>query len=129
MTIAFWCVFIAGLLPYAASLSAKVGAASFDNNEPRAWLGRQQGYRARANAAQQNGFEAFAFFAAAVIVAHISRGPQAQVDTLAMVFVAARVLYLVMYLGGWSTLRSLVWAVGMVCTVWIFLTPTIARAI
>jgi len=129
MTIALWCVFIAGLLPYLASLSAKVGAPSFDNNEPRTWLAKQSGYRARANAAQQNGFEAFAFFAAAVIVAHITRGPQAQVDTLAMVFIAARVLYLVTYIGGWGTLRSLVWAVGIVCTVWIFLTPVIARAI
>jgi uncharacterized MAPEG superfamily protein len=26
-------------------------------------------------------------------------------------------------------LRSLVWAVGMVCTVWIFLTPAISRAV
>ena len=129
MTIALWCVFIAGLLPYIASLAAKAGDASFDNHEPRAWLAKQGGYRARANAAQQNGFEAFAFFAAAVIVAHVTRGPQAQVDTLAMVFIAARVLYLVMYVAGWSTLRSLVWAVGIVCTVWIFLTPVIARAI
>lgn len=129
MTIALWCVFIAGLLPYIASLAAKAGDASFDNHEPRAWLAKLGGYRARANAAQQNGFEAFAFFAAAVIVAHVTHGPQAQVDTLAMVFIAARVLYLVMYVAGWSTLRSLVWAVGIVCTVWIFLTPVIARAI
>jgi uncharacterized MAPEG superfamily protein len=129
MTTAFWCVFIAGLLPYIASLAAKVGAADFNNEAPREWLAKQGGYRARANAAQQNSFEAFALFAAAVIVAHIVRGPQAQVDTLAMVFIAARVLYLIMYLRVWGTLRSLVWAVGMVCTVWIFLTPTLARGV
>jgi uncharacterized MAPEG superfamily protein len=127
MTIALWCVFIAGVLPYIASLAAKAGASDFNNQAPREWLSKQGGHRARANAAQQNSFEAFAFFAAAVIVAHITRGPQAQVDTLAMVFIAARALYLVMYLGGWGTLRSLVWAVGMVCTVWIFLTPAISR--
>jgi uncharacterized MAPEG superfamily protein len=125
MTTALWCVLIAGLLPYVAALAAKIGAADFDNDEPRAWLAQQQGRRARANAAQQNGFEAFAFFAAAVIVAHITRGQQSQVDTLAMVFIAARVLYLVVYLGGWGTIRSLVWAVGMVSTVWIFLTPAL----
>lgn len=125
MTTAFWCVLIAGLLPYAPALIAKVGAPDFDNNEPRAWLAKQQGYRARANAAQQNSFEAFAFFAAAVLVAHVSRGQQAQVDLLAMVFVAARILYLVMYLAGLGALRSLVWAVGIGATVWIFLTPAL----
>jgi uncharacterized MAPEG superfamily protein len=120
-------VFIAGLLPYIAALAAKIGAADFDNDEPRAWLAKQQGHRARANAAQQNSFEAFAFFAAAVIIAHLTRGQQSQVDNLAMVFIAARVLYIIMYLGGWATLRSLVWAVGIVCTVWIFLAPVIAH--
>ncbi|HXR52833.1 MAG TPA: MAPEG family protein [Steroidobacteraceae bacterium] len=127
MTVALWCVFIAGLLPYAAALTAKAGAPDFDNNEPRAWLAKQTGFRARANAAQQNSFEAFAFFAVAVLVAHVTRGPQAQVDTLAMVFIAARVLYIAMYLGGWGTIRSLVWAVGIIATVWIFLTAAIPR--
>jgi len=127
VTVALWCVFIAGLLPYAAALTAKAGAPGFDNNEPRAWLAKQTGFRARANAAQQNSFEAFAFFAVAVLVAHVTRGPQAQVDTLAMVFIAARVLYIAMYLGGWGTIRSLVWAVGIIATVWIFLTAAIPR--
>ena len=40
---------------------------------PRRWLEQQQGFRARANAAQANGFEAFPFFAAAVIVAHLTQ--------------------------------------------------------
>jgi len=127
VTVALWCVFIAGLLPYAAALTAKAGAPGFDNNEPRAWLAKQTGFRARANAAQQNSFEAFAFFAVAVLVAHVTRSPQAQVDTLAMVFIAARVLYIAMYLGGWGTIRSLVWAVGIIATVWIFLIAAIPR--
>ncbi len=122
MTIAFWCVFIAGLLPYIAALSSKIGARGYDNRDPRQWLAKPEGVRARANAAQQNGFEAFAFFAMAVLVAHITHGPQARVDTLAMVFVAARVVYLPVYLAAWGTVRSLVWTVGMVATVWIFLT-------
>ena len=125
MTTALWCVFIAGLLPYIAALASKIGAADFDNNEPRLWLAKQQGHRARANAAQQNSFEAFAYFAAAVIIAHITRGQQAQVDTLAMVFIAARIAYIIVYMGGWGTIRSLVWAVGIVSTVWIFLTPAL----
>lgn len=127
MTIAFWCVLIAGLLPYVGSVAAKAGARDFNNNEPRAWLAQQQGFRARANAAQQNSFEAFAFFAVAVLVAHVARGPQAQVDLLAMVFIAARVAYLAFYLAGWGTLRSVVWFVGFVAAVWIFITAAIPR--
>ena len=40
---------------------------------------------------QLNGFEAFPLFAAAVIVAQILQAPQARIDILALVFVAARV--------------------------------------
>ncbi len=122
MTIALWCVFIAALLPYIPALVAKIGGAGYDNNEPRAWLAKQQGFRARANAAQQNSFEAFAFFAAAVLVAQVVHGPMVSVNTAAMVFIAARVLYVPVYLAGWGGLRSLVWAVGFAATVWIFLT-------
>jgi uncharacterized MAPEG superfamily protein len=128
MTIALWCVLIAGLLPYIAAVIAKAGGPTrFDNNEPRAWLAKQEGVRARANACQKNGFEAFAFFAVAVLVAHVVRGPQAQVDLLAIIFIIARVAYLAFYLAGWGTVRSLVWAVGFVATVWIFITAAIPR--
>ena len=121
MTIALWCVLIAGLLPYAAALIAKAGGTErFDNNNPRAWLARQEGWRARANAAQANGFETFPLFAAAVIIAHMLRGPQAMVDTLAVVFIAARVAYLGLYLAGIGALRSLVWGVGMAAVIGIF---------
>ena len=127
MTIALWCVFIAGLLPYVAAVIAKAAGQGFDNNEPRTWLAKQTGFRARANAAQQNSWEAFALFAVAVLVAHVTRGPQALVDTLAMVFIAARVVYILVYLAGWGAIRSLVWTVGMAVSVWIFLTPAISR--
>ncbi len=127
MTTALWCVFIAGLLPYVASVLSKVGGQGFDNNNPRAWLAKQEGFRARANAAQQNGFEAFAFFAVAVLVAYMLRGQQDLVDTLAMVFIAARVAYIALYLAGLGSLRSLVWAAGMGCTVAIFIAATMPR--
>jgi uncharacterized MAPEG superfamily protein len=129
MTIAFWCVLIAAMLPYVGSFIAKAGARGFDNNEPRKWLARQEGFRSRANAAQQNGYEAFGFFAVAVIVAHITRGQQAQVDTLAMVFIAVRIAYLLVYLRGWGTIRTLVWTIGLAATVWIFITAAIPRQI
>ena len=119
MSVAYWCVLIAGLLPYVATLTAKVGAR-FDNRKPREWLAQQSGYRSRANAAQLNGFEAFPLFAAAVIVAHLTDAPQARVDTLAMVFIAARLAYLGFYLADQATPRSLAWFVGIGSAVAIF---------
>lgn len=119
MTNAYWCVLIAGLLPYLATATAK-GGARFDNRNPRAWLAQQTGFRARANAAQLNGFEAFPLFAAAVIVAHLTDAPQARVDALAMVFVAARVAHLAFYLADLAALRSLAWFVGIGSAVAIF---------
>lgn len=123
MTIALWCVLAAGLLPYAATLIAKSGRRGFDNRAPRDWLARQEGFRKRANAAQLNAFEAFPFFAAAVIVAHVVRGPQPQplVDLLAVGFVVLRVLYLACYLADQALLRSLVWFLGLATTIAIFL--------
>lgn len=122
MTIALWCVLAAALLPYVAAVLAK-RAPGFDNNNPREWLAKQGGSRARANAAQLNSFEAFPFFAAAVIVAHLLRGPQALVDLLALVFLVARVVYIAFYVADRATLRSLTWVVGFGATVAIFISP------
>ena len=120
MTTALWCVLVAGLLPYAATLTAK-GGARFDNRNPRAWLALQTGWRARAHAAQLNGFEAFPLFAVAVLVAHQLHAPQGRVDALAVLFVAARVAYFFTYIADLHVLRSIVWFVGIASAVAIFL--------
>lgn len=120
MTTALWCVLAAALLPYAATLTAK-GGARFDNRNPRAWLAAQAGWRARAHAAQLNGFEAFPLFAVAVLVAQQLHAPQGRVDALALGFVAARVGYLVAYLADLHVLRSVVWFAGIASAVAIFL--------
>ena len=120
MTTAFWCVLVAGLLPYAATLTAKIGGDRFDNASPRDWLASQTGFRKRANAAQHNAFEAFPLFAAAVIVAHFLGAPQERIDLLAMVFVAARLAHLGFYLADLAALRSLAWFVGLGSAVAIF---------
>ena len=120
MPITVWCVLVAGLMPYLAAATAKAGA-KFDNNHPRDWLAKQEGYRRRANAAQANAFEAFPLFAVAVLVAMtISHAPQHKIDMLALGFVVARVAYMGCYIANWPNLRSLCWAIGMVCTITIF---------
>lgn len=119
MTTAFWCVLVAGLLPLAATAIAK-SKPGFDNHNPRTWLQSQEGFRQRANAAQMNSFEAFPLFAAAVIIAHLLQAPQARIDMLALIFVAARVAYIVCYVADWALVRSLCWTVALGCSVAIF---------
>ncbi len=121
MTVAYWCVLIAGVIPLIAIGIAKAGGERYNNRHPRVWLDKQQGYRARAAAAESNSFEAFPLFAAAVIIAHLTQAPQGRLDLLAVVFVLARVAYVVCYLADWHWARSLVWFVGYVACIAIFL--------
>ena len=91
MTLAYWCILIASLLPLFCSFIAKAqgGFQPSDNRNPRDFLARTQGLSARANAAQQNGFEVFAPFAAAVLVAHATgNAAQATINLLAISFIA-----------------------------------------
>src|SRR5665647_276764 len=103
-TIAYWCVLVAALLPMVFAGIAKYGMmrtpkreGGFDNNNPRAWLARQTDWRARANAAQANSFEALPFFFAAVIIAHLLQAGQARLDILAFLFIVLRIAYIMMY--------------------------------
>ena len=121
MTIAFWCVLVAGFLPYFGTLTAKIGGERFDNSNPRDWLDAQSGFRKRANAAQHNSFEAFPFFAAAVIIAHVAGAPQGRIDLFAVVFILARLFYIAFYVADRATLRSLAWFVGIGSVVALFL--------
>ena len=124
MSTAYWCVLVAALMPYVASSIAKAGGERYNNRHPRLWLERQQGFRARANAAQANAFEAFPFFAAAVIIAHLTAAPQDRIDALAVIFVVARAVYIVCYLADWHWARSVVWLVGLLATLTIFVSGT-----
>ena len=70
-----------------------------------------------------NGFEAFPFFAAAVIVSHIVEGANATVDWLALAFVAARLGHLAFYLLDRPPLRSTFFTIGIVIAIIIFVHP------
>jgi len=120
MTIAYFCVLVMGLLPIVAAGIAKKGFDNYDNAQPREWLAKQTGFRARANAAQANLFESLPFFFAAVIIASISQVPQIRIDVLAVGFVIARIAYLACYVADWPTTRSIVWLIGLICIVALF---------
>ena len=112
MTFAFWCVLVATLLPYVWGTLSKSSRA-YDNSRPR--LQQKTGWRQRADWAQQNSWEAFAPFAAAVLIAHWLHVAQPTIDWLAGLFILFRVVHGVAYMMNLATLRSLVWTGGMIC--------------
>ena len=123
-TIAYWCVLLAALLPIVCAGIAKSGLMTtspkhggYDNNNPRAWLAQQKDWRARANAAQANTFEALPFFFAAVIIAHTLQAGQTRLDILALLFVFLRIAYVIMYLADLAKARSVVWVLGLMANI------------
>ena len=124
MTIAYWCVLAAGLMPFLWTIVAKTAGERFNNRHPREWQSRLTGMPSRAHAAHLNAFEAFPLFAVAVIVADLRDAPQGTVDTLALAFIGLRLLYGILYLVDQHWLRSLVWAGALACTIWIFVLGT-----
>lgn len=124
MTVALWCILIALFLPPLCALIAKVSSGRFglkDNHDPRAFLDTLSGLPRRAHAAQQNSYEAFPAFAAAVLVADIvGNAEQVTQDVLGVMYITSRLLYIICYLADWAALRSLVWFAGLALIVAFF---------
>jgi uncharacterized MAPEG superfamily protein len=118
MTLAFWCVFIAALLPQ--SVFGLV-AGSLDPKTPRKGVASLEGLSLRAYGAHLNAFEAFPPFAAAVIISHIVGGPSTIVNWLAVLFILARIAHIAFYLADRPPLRTAAFALGGVLTIAIFL--------
>ncbi|MFL6593427.1 MAG: MAPEG family protein [Luteimonas sp.] len=120
MTIAYWCIFVAALLPYLWVSVAKGTGERYDNRAPRQWQARQDNPRSqRANAAQLNAFEAFAPFAAAVLMAQFAGVDPGRITLLAIAFVVLRVLHGVFYVAGIPSLRSAAWGGGFAVVLWL----------
>ncbi len=126
-TVAYGCVLVAALLPLACAWLAKSqglgkprAQGGFDNHNPRAWLARQTDWRARANAAQANSFEALPFFIGAVIIAHQLGAAQTLLDILAVVFITLRIIYIAMYVADLAMVRSAIWTLALLVNIGIF---------
>jgi uncharacterized MAPEG superfamily protein len=123
-TLAYWCVLVAALLPIVCAGIAKWGMfgksrqqGGYDNANPRAWLATQTEWRARANAAQANCFEALPFFIGAVIIAHQLGAHQGRLDILAFLYIVLRMVYIMMYVADMPHVRSLVWVTALAVNV------------
>lgn len=124
MTVAEWCIFGAVILYLLTIAPFKAAnARSFDNSKPRDPAFYDHPLRARALGAHQNGIETFPFFAAAVLLAEFRSAPQNLINELAVLFVIVRIAYVLTYIGNRPTLRSILWNIGFVINVAIFLLP------
>ena len=119
-TLAYGCILVMALLPMICAGIAKAGKAqegAYDNHDPRAWLRRLSGWRARANNAQANTFEALPLFFAAVIIAHQLQMPQTRLDLLAVIFVGLRIAYVLAYIADKASVRSLLWVLALLVNI------------
>lgn len=125
MTTPFWCVLLAGLLPYVwvtiAAGERRKQFGSVDNKLPRLQEAQLTGRGARAMGAHNNAFETFSFFAAAVVVAHIAGADPRWSSILAIVFVLSRIVHGFLYLADIDVMRSLTFGVGQLCSLGLFI--------
>ncbi|WP_140626359.1 MAPEG family protein [Methylibium rhizosphaerae] len=124
MNLIAWSLLAAAVMPVACAGMAKWGAmmrprreGGFDNHHPREWLARQQGWRARANAAQANCFEALPFFIGAVLYALLMQAPAARIEALAGLWLLLRAAYVALYLADRPSARSVVWTLALAANV------------
>jgi uncharacterized MAPEG superfamily protein len=117
MIVAFYCVALGGLIPILWVSVAKLSAGYRlkNNANPREFLAKQTGLSARANAAQANSWEAFAPFAAAVIIAYVAGADHSKINTLALLYTGFRLAYGVAYLADAHMVRSIVWGFALLC--------------
>jgi uncharacterized MAPEG superfamily protein len=118
------CVLVAALMPIICAGIAKSGTFSkppsqggYDNNAPREWMSRQQGWRQRANWAQSNCFEALPFFIGAVLIAQQAGASQTRVDVLAVSFILLRCAYIASYLADKALVRSVAFVAALAVNV------------
>lgn len=114
---------IAALLPYFAKIPLAIAmhkSGGYNNNHPRSQQAKLTGFGARALAAHQNAFESFIIFAPAVLLAIFTKNTGVFIEQLAITHIVARVLYNLAYLANIGIFRSLIWAVGISSSFFIY---------
>ncbi|AFZ31303.1 MAPEG family protein [Gloeocapsa sp. BRSZ] len=117
-TVFLYCIVAAVILIYLPFLL--VGYArvqvGYDIAAPRAMFDKLPPYAQRATWAHQNSFEAFMIFAAAALMAYVTGVNSNLAVSAAIAFVIARFLYSVFYVTNIPIARSLMFAVGSLCS-------------
>lgn len=120
MYILILCIFIACLLPYFAKIPVAIAMSKeprgYNNKHPRAQQAQLTGYGERAVAAHQNSFESLIIFLAAALTALASQHTTPMIQGLAVFYLISRVFYHILYLLNWASLRSSIWALGLIAS-------------
>ncbi|MDI1351331.1 MAG: MAPEG family protein [bacterium] len=116
MTVLMVCLFIGVLFPFLSKLPvvyAMKHTGHYDNQHPRHQQAQLVGFGARAVAAHQNSFESLIVFSTAVLTALVTQHFSLTIQILVIVYLISRVIYHILYLLNYASLRSLVWFIGL----------------
>ena len=92
-----------------------------DNHHPRIQQARATGAAARAIGAASNGWESLAVFAPAVLFAFLSAPTSTLAPTLAIAWIAIRLVHGTLYVADVATLRTLSFVLGLLCALGLYL--------
>ena len=122
MTIGYMCLLICMLLPifWAGVSKYGYGDIKYDNESPRDHLASLSGKAKNAYNAEQNCYETFPAFAAAVIIAHQIGNDQFIINMLCVVFLLTRILHGYFYITNKGSLRSIVFVLGLITNICLF---------
>ena len=122
MTIGYMCLLICMVLTifWAGVSKYGYGDIKYDNESPRDHLSSLLGKAKNAYNAEQNCYETFPAFAAAVIIAHQIGNDQFMINMLCVVFLLTRILHGYFYITNKGSLRSIVFVLGLITNIWLF---------
>ncbi|MBW4442835.1 MAG: MAPEG family protein [Plectolyngbya sp. WJT66-NPBG17] len=103
-------------LPFLVVAYARVQIGKEALAAPRAAFDKLPNYAKRATWAHQNALEAFPIFAAAALMAYVTNQTSELAGWAAIVWIIARFLFPVFYILNISLLRSMMFAVGSLCS-------------
>jgi uncharacterized MAPEG superfamily protein len=122
---AFVLIYVPRLGPVSAAMAKLPGG--YDNNDPRTQAALLEGRGRRAYNAHMNGFEAFAPFAVALLVAALASSHFDLVCYIAIAFCVFRSIYIYAYLADNASLRSGMWTMGVLMVGALFVLAIIGR--
>lgn len=117
-TVFLYCIAAATILVYLPFLVVAYARlrVGYDMAAPRTMFDKLPPYAQRATWAHQNSWEAFMIFTAASLMAYVTAQNSAVAVGAAIAFVVARLLYSVFYILNVPLARSLMFAIGTICS-------------
>ena len=117
-TVFLYCIAAATILVYLPFLVVAYARlrVGYDMAAPRTMFDKLPPYAQRATWAHQNSFEAFMIFTAAALMAYVTAQNSSVAVGAAIAFVVARLLYSVFYILNVPLGRSLMFAIGTLCS-------------